>query len=292
MPDPLTPRDRSPFSPSPVRRARKQIPSSLLSIHTPTYPNHIATMSTKSKPADASRRCFLKTDPCPPPHHMTRPPALNAGSLKPIPIIRAWVLGCLVCGLWQSGATAVGIYTDQTAFNAAVTGLVAEDFTSFDGFYASGLVVSVPGYPISASAPGGLYVSSGLFSTNNPGPLTFTFTGILPTAVGGLFFTTDASFNAVSSTITVSINDGTSFISLPAPTGGAVDLTGMFVGVTSAGGISSLTVGGPFSSTGNSYPTVNSLYVGPGPIIPEPSSFALISVIGLLGSVYRKRMSC
>ena len=212
-----------------------------------------------------------------------------------IPISRALVLGCLVCGLGQSGATAAIIYntvsnlylgtgsyasvsyTDQSAFNAAVTGQVGPDFTLFNGFYASPLDVPVSGHTISASATGGLFVSGGLFSTNNPVDLIFTFTGTLPTAVGGLFFMTDSNFNAASSTITVSLSDGT-FINLPAPTGAALNLTGAFAGFTSNVGINSFKV----SSLLGSVPAS----------VPETGSSALLGVIGLLGLVvYRKRMS-
>ena len=163
-------------------------------------------------------------------------------------------------------------FTDQTAFNAAVTGQVSQDFDSFDGFYNNGLDVPMSGYTISASAPGELFAETGLFSTNNPMPLTFTFTGTLPTAVGGLFFMTNSSFNAVSSALSVTLNDGT-FINLPAPS--ALNLIGAFAGFTSNVGITSLTVGPPVTVPAS---------------VPEPSSFALISVIGLLGLVYRKRM--
>ena len=202
------------------------------------------------------------------------------------------IFGCLLCGLWQSGATAASItYTDQSVFNAAVTGQVTRNFAALNSFYANPLDVSFSGYTISASANGtgpGLFVGNpgGLFSTNTANePLTFTFTGTLPTAVGGLFFTTDVNFNALSSTLTVSLNDGT-FINLPAPS--ALNLTGAFAGFTSDVGITSLVVGGPFS-TSPAYATVTSLYVAPGPV-PEPST-ALMSVVGLLGLVvYRKRM--
>ena len=217
--------------------------------------------------------------------------ALVAGQ---IPISRALVLGCLVCGLGQSGATAAiyntvsnlylgtgsyasVTYTDQSAFNTAVTGQVGRDFTLFDGFYSSPLDVSVSRHTISASAAGGLYVQRGLFSTNNPVDLIFTFTGTLPTAVGGLFFMTDLNFNAANSAITVSLSDGT-FINLPAPTGVAPNLTGAFAGFTSNVGINSLTV----SSVPGSVPAS----------VPETGSSALLGVIGLLGLVvYRKRMS-
>ena len=205
------------------------------------------------------------------------------------------IFGCLLCGLWQSGATAASItYTDQSVFNAAVTGQVTRNFAALNSFYANPLDVSFSGYTISASANGigpGLFVGNpgGLFSTNPVNvPLTFTFTGTLPTAVGGLFFTTDFNFNALSSTLTVSLNDGT-FINLPAPS--ALNLTGAFAGFTSDVGITSLVVGGPFS-TSLAFATVTSLYVASGPsaTVPEPST-ALMSVVGLLGLVvYRKRM--
>lgn len=192
-----------------------------------------------------------------------------------------------------TSATATPLtFTDQTVFNAAVTGQVEQDFTSFNGFYGSPEDVSFSGYTISASATGGLYVGNpgGLFSTNNPVPLTFTFTGTLPTAVGGLFFVTDMNFGALSSTLTVSLNDGT-FINLPAPTGGALNLTGAFAGFTSDVGITSLTVGGPFSSPlGTGYATVNSLYVGTGrsATVPEPSAPALVG-LALAGLALSRR---
>ena len=182
------------------------------------------------------------------------------------------IFGCLLCGLWQSGATAASItYTDQSVFNAAVTGQVTRNFAALNGFYFSPLDVSFSGYTISASAPGiipGLFVGNpgGLFSTNTANVLlTFTFTGTLPTAVGGLFLVTDASFNALSSTLKVSLGDGT-FINLPAPTGGDLNTTGAFAGFTSDVGITSLTVGGPFfgQPLGTNFVTVNSLYVGTG----------------------------
>ena len=142
------------------------------------------------------------------------------------------------------------------------------------------------GYTFSANATGGIFATSnlGVISTNNPVDFTFTFTGVLPTAVGGLFFLADSYFNLVPSGVQISLSDGTVII---LPFGG-------FAGFTSDVGITSLTVGGPFSGQppGTNFVTVNSLYVGTGSTasVPEPSSFALISVIGLLGLVYRKRM--
>ena len=88
---------------------------------------------------------------------------------------------------------------------------------------------------------------------------------------------TDASFNAESSAITVSLSDGT-FINLPAPTGAALNLTGAFAGFTSNVGINSFKVSDRLGSVPAS--------------VPETGSSALLGVIGLLGLVvYRKRMS-
>ncbi len=181
-------------------------------------------------------------------------------------------------------------FTDQTAFNAAVTGQVSQDFDSFGGFYNNGLDVPMSGYTISASATDGLYAETGLFSTFNADrALTFTFTGTLPTAVGGLFFVTDLDFAALSSTLTVLLNDGT-FINLPAPTGGGLNLTGAFAGFTSDLGITSLTVGGPFSSELIEFATVNSLYVGTAgsATVPEPSALALVG-LALAGLALSRR---
>ena len=222
--------------------------------------------------------------------------ALNAGSLKPIPVIRAWVLCSLAFGLLQSGAmaaltfvTATGkdfasvqnlyvgtgtyalitSYTDQTAFNAAVPGYVTQTFNSFNGFYVNGLDVSVPGtaYSFSASAPGQLYAGSAVMSTNSAGAgLTFTFSGILPTAIGGSFLMTDASFNALNSPLSVYLNDNT-FINIPA---GGANPAGAFAGFTSNVGIVSFTVARAI-------------------VVPEPTSMFLSMFAGGIMLLRRKR---
>ena len=227
-------------------------------------------------------------------------PALNAGSLKAIPVIRAWVLGCLAFGLLQSGAMAaitflpsspagtnfasvqelyVGTgtyasftsYTDKTAFNAAVPGYVTQTFDTFNGFYLNGLDIPVLDYTVSASAPGNLYVGLGLMSTNSPDSLlTFSFSGTLPTAIGGSFLRTDASFGGLASPLSVFFNDGT-FINLPA---GTANTTGAFAGFTSNVGIVSFQVG------------TGTLVADP---VPEPTSMFLSMFAGGIMLLRRKR---
>ena len=147
------------------------------------------------------------------------------------------------------------------------------------------LDVSMLGTQISASANGGLYVSGTAgevyMSTNNPVPLTFTFTGTLPTAVGGLFLTTDSGFNAVTTTIKVTLGDGTAIVTV----GGAGNTTVTFVGFTNDVGISSLTIE---SGGVNTYPTVNALYVKDS-AVPEPTSMLLSMFAGGMMLLRRKR---
>ncbi len=212
-------------------------------------------------------------------------------------LVRALCFATAVIGAANTALAATITYIGQSAFNAAVTEQVEQNFDLLNGFYSSGLDVSgMTGYTFSANATGGIFADSslGVISTNNPVDLTFTFTGVLPTAVGGLFFMTDSSFNAVSSGVKISLSDGTVII-LSAPTGDALNTIGAFLGFTSDLGISSLTVGGSILATPgfNVYPTINSLYfnsVSEVPEVPVPGTLGLLG-LGLagLGAVRRRK---
>jgi hypothetical protein len=153
--------------------------------------------------------------------------------------------------------------------------VVTEDFNSFsDGFYASA-TGSVGGIDWTGSAAGGIYVQSGLFSTNNPTSLTFNFSPGVQ-AVAGNFFGTDISFNAVPSLVQVTLADGTSTILLA---NGPADFSGFF---STGAAISSLTVTAASGST--VYPTVDNLYFAVP--IPAPGAAALI---GLAAVATRRR---
>ena len=202
-------------------------------------------------------------------------------------LVRALCFATAVIGAANTTLAATITYTQQSAFNAAVTEQVEQNFDLLSGYYSSGLDVSgMTGYTFSANATGGIFANSnlGVISTNNPVDLTFTFTGVLPTAVGGLFFMTDSNFNAVSSGVKISLSDGTVII---LPFGG-------FAGFTSDLGISSLTVGGWSVTTGpDVYPTINSLYfnsVSEVPEVPVPGTLGLLG-LGLagLGAVRRRK---
>jgi hypothetical protein len=159
-------------------------------------------------------------------------------------------------------------YTSLSAFTtAAVTaGLTissTETFNSYNGYYESPLGSNFgAGTPTwTASATGGLFCQSGLFSTNNPVALTFTFSpGV--TGFGANFFGTDNAFNVIPGTITVTYLNGstTSFSSTSAND---------FFGVTSNSSlITSVTIGVMDSTPGDIYTTVDNLVIATGTITP------------------------
>ena len=109
---------------------------------------------------------------------------------------------------------AVITYTDRAAFLAALSSSSTDNYNDLNGFYASPLSRTIPGYIYDAAATGGLYVDpaggSQVLSTNITVPLTLNFTNGAPTAVGGYFFNTDISFNVLNRVITVTANPGAS----------------------------------------------------------------------------------
>lgn len=109
---------------------------------------------------------------------------------------------------------AVITYTDRAAFLAALSSSSTDNYNDLNGFYASPLSRTITGYTYDAAATDGLYIDnvngSQTLSTNFSVPLTLAFTAGAPTAVGGYFFNTDASFNVFNRVITVTANPGAS----------------------------------------------------------------------------------
>ena len=163
-------------------------------------------------------------------------------------------------------------YNTLTAFttNAEFVGYTfsaTETFNTLNGFYASGLSGNFgAGTPTwTASAPGGLYCGaaggSQVLSTNNPVPLTLTFNpGV--TALGANIFITDASFNIIPGTITVTFANGstTSF-----STTSAND----FFGTTANSAlITSISISAIDNAPGDVYVTVDNLVIATGTLNP------------------------
>lgn len=171
-------------------------------------------------------------------------------------------------GYWQSDVTATG------------KSVATETFDSYNGFYPS-LSGTTGGIAWNADAPGGIfigYISSGLFSTNNPVAATFTFSpGIF--SVGGNIFGTDIGFNYVEARITVVLSDGSSYIGR---TTGPADFVGF---ISDGAAISSMTLSATGPTPGGTYVTMDNLYLG---VVPGPSSLALLACAGLTAARRRR----
>jgi hypothetical protein len=184
----------------------------------------------------------------------------------------------------SSASAGIVVYTNQSIWNARVAtdGLVVETetFNSIaDGYRPAPFAGSTASVNWSAFADGGLYVQDGVFSTEFPDALTFTFTpGVR--AVGGNFFGVDAEFANAAVFFSVLLSDGTSYE-------GEASSPASFTGFrsTTAATIASLTINVENAvGTDAVYPSVDNLYFG----VPAPGAVALLGVAGLVGSRRRR----
>jgi hypothetical protein len=164
------------------------------------------------------------------------------------------------------------VWDAYTAYQAL--SVVTEDFNSIPGgFYSSGFSSSVGGVTWTATATGGLYAQSGLFSTSIPTSLSFSFAPGVQ-GVAGNFFGTDISFNPVPSLVQVTLADGNSSIVF-------ANSASAFAGFFSTGAaIASLTI--TAAGSGQVFPTVDNLFFA----VPAPGAAALI---GLAAVMCRRR---
>ena len=172
-------------------------------------------------------------------------------------------------GLWDSYSTSSG------------AGIITETFNGIsDGFYTSPFSSSVGGITWTALAAGGLYVSGGQFSTNNPEMITFSISPGVK-GVGGNFYGTDINFNTVPAIVQVTLNDGSAYI-------GIASSPSEFVGFYSTDAeITSISVSSmPLTGSTSVYPTADNLYFA---VVPAPGAVSLLAVAGLIGSPRRRR---
>lgn len=185
-----------------------------------------------------------------------------------------------VVALGSSASAAIITFSQQAVWNGFVSlqslSVVTEDFDSIaNGFYAPGYTDTAGPITWSASATGGLFVQSGLFSTNDPETLTFQFSPGVQ-GVSGNFFGTDINFNPVPSLVQVTLSDGTSSVLYAT---GPADFSGFF---STGAAISSLSV--TAAGGGTVYPTVDNLFFAVP--VPAPGAAALV---GLAALVNRRR---
>ena len=196
----------------------------------------------------------------------------------------------------QSASAAIVVTTNEALWNSAVAGFGVVATETFDGIangsynspFGGSVTPSAVGAPTvnwSASAAGGLNVQNGVFSTNNPTTLTFTFTpGVR--AVAGNFFGTDVNFGNATVLFTVELSDGPAYEGISSDpttftgfrsTSAAVTISSLKLTVVNAPGF----VGG-----GDVYPSVDNLYFG---VIPAPGAFAILGAASLVGFSLRRR---
>ncbi len=181
------------------------------------------------------------------------------------------------------------VYTNLTTFSANVNpGYRTETFDSL-GTGALGYQINFTnqsflfnaGTPLAPAT--GLYGVAGLgsdvwLSSNDPETIVFNFTSGNVTAVGGYFFNTDINGSLTNSTLTATINNGTTRTILNAN-------TNSFLGFTSQTPITSLTLSGDNTT----FLTANNLVVG---VVPEPSTLALVAFSGMsVLWMYRRRQA-
>jgi hypothetical protein len=194
------------------------------------------------------------------------------------------LLGVVACTAIASSAQAAFItFGNQTLWNQFVTGsgwqVATETFSSVaDGFYAGSYSGSVSGVNWTGSAASGIYAQGGLFSTNNPETLDFTFSPGVQ-GVGGNIFGTDISFNVVPCIIQVTLADGSSYVNYATT---ASDFVGFY---STGAAIASMSIQTTATGSGAVYATVDNLYFT---VVPAPGSLALLAVAGL-GSAARRR---
>lgn len=188
-------------------------------------------------------------------------------------------LGLFALAGGASGA--VQIFTAESSWNsAAVSGgesLFVETFDTYEGYYDAPLWGNSGGVDWFVQAPGGLFASAGLFSTNSPSAgnqaMVFNFDDGLVRGVGGNIFATDFDFNFVTSIMRIRLNDGTEYSQLVTNAAG-------FIGFyTDTGWITSVAISAQaVVSTPNLYPTIDDLSFS---YVPAPGALALLGLAGL-----------
>lgn len=189
----------------------------------------------------------------------------------------------------SSSSAAIIVFTNQFVWDNYATAndalMATENFSTYGGFYGSPLTGSLGGVNWSAAASGGIYVGaaggSNALSTNNPEPMTISFSGAPLTGVAGNIFGTDINFNVVPSIVQLSLQDGTTYI-------GFVDAATAFVGFYSTGAaITSVTISAqPLPGGTNAvYPTFDNMTFA---VVPAPGALALVGLAGLVGSRRRR----
>jgi len=159
--------------------------------------------------------------------------------------------------------------------------VITENFSAYSGSYSNPLVGNTGPIEWSAEAvsyvpnPTNIVANSGWLSTNGADEnLVFTFAPGVH-AVGGNFFSRDASFNVIPALVGIFFADGSSSIQYVTSTSG-------FSGFISSDlAITSLLVSVYPAPAGVNFAAVDNLYFGIP--VPAPSALGLLGLAGLVG---------
>ena len=193
------------------------------------------------------------------------------------------VIATVVCASFvQLAPAAVVVFTTQSVWNSYSasqgTSVAAETFNNLSGIYSAPVSGTAGSTAWTASAAQGLFAIAGLFQSNAPETMTFSFSPGVQ-GVSAFVFATDTTQNSAPSIMEVTLSDGSTYI------GYSTSLNDFLGFYSSGAAITGLTIsatsvpGGPVVV----YPTVDTMYFA---TIPAPGAIALL---GLAGLVARRR---
>ena len=212
-------------------------------------------------------------------------PVVSFPSKVPMKITKfaSTVIATVVCASFvQLAPAAVVVFTSQSVWNSYSasqgTSVAAETFNNLSGIYTAPVSGTAGSTAWTASAAQGLFAIAGLFQSNAPETMTFSFASGVQ-GVSAFVFATDTTQNSAPSIMEVTLSDGSTYI------GYSTSLNDFLGFYSSGAAITGLTIsatsvpGGPVVV----YPTVDTMYFA---TIPAPGAIALL---GLAGLVVRRR---
>ena len=212
-------------------------------------------------------------------------PVVSFPSKVPMKITKfaSTVIATVVCASFvQLAPAGVVVFTNQSVWNSYSasqgTSVAAETFNNLSGIYTAPVSGTAGSTAWTASAAQGLFAIAGLFQSNAPETMTFSFASGVQ-GVSAFVFATDTTQNSAPSIMEVTLSDGSTYI------GYSTSLNDFLGFYSSGAAITGLTIsatsvpGGPVVV----YPTVDTMYFA---TIPAPGAIALL---GLAGLVVRRR---